>query len=135
VRAWVERPLAVLDVRNARAGLALGLVATAYGVLATHDPAPQLIAHQDKIEHLAVFALLAFLGARAQLGQGLAACALMGLAVSVEWVQASLTQTRNASPVDAAFSAAGVALGVALAMIAARLQRGEVAGSPLSPRE
>jgi hypothetical protein len=134
VRAWAARPLAALDVGTARAGLVLALALTAFGVLAAHDPAPQFVAHQDKIEHLAAFALLAFLGARAQLGQGLAACALMGLAVSVEWAQSAFTMTRTASPVDAAFSGAGVALGLLAAFAASRVQRWAVE-APASPRE
>jgi hypothetical protein len=113
----------------ARLGLALGAALLAIGVLGARDLSPHMFAQQDKLEHFAAFAVLAFLGARARWGQATAA-GLLAATVGVEWAQEAFTATRTSSGLDAAFSAAGVLAGLAAARWSDQCYGFRVSASP-----
>ena len=79
-------------------------------------------AHSDKLFHVLFFAALWWLGRRAGITPPFAlALALLGFGAGIEWAQAVLTNTRQASVLDLLADAAGIAAGWTVAVGAARL--------------
>jgi VanZ family protein len=73
-------------------------------------------AHADKFFHIAFFAALWAIGRRAGIASGpLWALALLAFGATIEWAQAALTVTREASALDVLADAAGIAVGWAIA--------------------
>jgi hypothetical protein len=83
--------------------------------------------HADKLLHVALFAAFWWLAGRAGFAPALAlAGALLGFGAAVEWAQAVLTATREASALDVLADAAGVAAGwIVTARHAAAASRGQ----------
>jgi hypothetical protein len=79
------------------------------------SPGPPVFPYADKVVHLAVFGLVAFLGR----GVGIRAWVIGGIlvahAVVSEVIQATLLPARSGDPVDALADIVGVGLGLAVA--------------------
>lgn len=86
---------------------------------------PQLVAGQDKVEHLVAFMALGLaFGWRASI-RGLACYGLVlaGAAFAIETLQDSLTTTREGGLVDALAGCLGVVVGLSVAFAASSLSR------------
>lgn len=94
------------------------------------DVGPETDLPLDKVVHLALFAVVAFLGAWAGVPTGWLVGLLLAQAVASEVVQAQLLDRRGGDLLDLAADLAGIALGL---LTARALRVGPATGSPGQP--
>lgn len=79
------------------------------------SPGPGLFPYSDKLVHLGVFGLVAFLGRWVGIRPSVIGGILVAHAVVSEVIQATLLPARSGDPVDALADIVGVGLGLAVA--------------------